>query len=238
MDSFSYYDIFQTKGIEYLVIIAFLLLLIPFWRIINRKGILVTKIQESFGSFTSGILKAPKGVFYSKNHTWAFMEKSGKAQIGIDDWLIHLMGNSELVLLKTPGTFVKRGEPLIEIKNQEKSLLIHTPITGTIIDVVDLSDNNLSKSIVQQSEGRLLRMEPTQWKTETASYYLGEDTGKWLNSEVQRLKDFLARSITKHDVPEMLVLQEGGELKENLLPDLSIEVWQNFQREFLQNQQD
>ena len=36
MDGFTYYNIFDTKGIEYLFIIAFLILLIPFWIIINK----------------------------------------------------------------------------------------------------------------------------------------------------------------------------------------------------------
>ena len=37
MDGFTYHDIFETKGLEYLAIIAFFLLLIPFWIILNRK---------------------------------------------------------------------------------------------------------------------------------------------------------------------------------------------------------
>ena len=37
MDGFSYINIFDTKGIEYLVIIAFLVMIIPFWIIINKE---------------------------------------------------------------------------------------------------------------------------------------------------------------------------------------------------------
>jgi hypothetical protein len=32
---FTYYDMFSTKGIEYLVIIAFLIIFLGFWRFIN-----------------------------------------------------------------------------------------------------------------------------------------------------------------------------------------------------------
>ncbi|HAN00089.1 MAG TPA: hypothetical protein DCQ26_15935 [Marinilabiliales bacterium] len=238
MDSFSYYDIFQTKGIEYLIIIAFLLMLIPFWRIINRKGNLVAKFQETLGSFTSSILNIPKGVFYCTNHTWAFMEKSGIAQIGIDDWLLHLMGESELVLHKAPGVSVKKGELMAEIKNQDKCLSIYAPISGTIVSAIELAPNEHPKSVVLQTEGRLFNMEPTHWKAETKSFLLGDEAKSWINSEIQRLKDFLAASMVQQSVPALVVLQEGGELKENLLPELSGEVWQNFQKEFLENQQE
>ena len=36
MDGFSYTNIFDTKGIEYFIIIAFLILIIPVWIIYNR----------------------------------------------------------------------------------------------------------------------------------------------------------------------------------------------------------
>jgi glycine cleavage system H protein len=38
MDGFSYTNIFETKGIEYLMIIAFMLILVPFWITLNRKA--------------------------------------------------------------------------------------------------------------------------------------------------------------------------------------------------------
>jgi len=36
MEGFTYVDIFATKGIEYLVIILFLLLIIPFWKFLSK----------------------------------------------------------------------------------------------------------------------------------------------------------------------------------------------------------
>jgi glycine cleavage system H protein len=38
MDGFSYTNIFATKGIEYLMIIAFMLIIIHFWIALNRKA--------------------------------------------------------------------------------------------------------------------------------------------------------------------------------------------------------
>lgn len=36
MEGFTYLDIFATKGIEYLVVIVFLLFIVPFWMFLNR----------------------------------------------------------------------------------------------------------------------------------------------------------------------------------------------------------
>ena len=36
MDEFTFVNLFETKGIEYIIIIAFLLLIIPFWVMLTR----------------------------------------------------------------------------------------------------------------------------------------------------------------------------------------------------------
>ena len=46
MDGFSYHDIFATKGLEYLVIIAFLALLIPFWIVLNKQVKIKVYLEE------------------------------------------------------------------------------------------------------------------------------------------------------------------------------------------------
>ncbi|PIY03114.1 MAG: hypothetical protein COZ21_10625, partial [Bacteroidetes bacterium CG_4_10_14_3_um_filter_31_20] len=70
MDGFSYFNIFETKGIEYLAIIAFLALLIPFWVVLNKQVKITKQIQNALGILSANILRIPQGLFYSKNHTW------------------------------------------------------------------------------------------------------------------------------------------------------------------------
>lgn len=36
MEGFTYVDIFATKGIEYFLVIVFLIVLIPLWRFLNK----------------------------------------------------------------------------------------------------------------------------------------------------------------------------------------------------------
>ena len=92
MDQFTYTDIFDTKGIEYLIVIAFLLLIIPFWIRLNRPLKLRTNLIETAGALTAGILRIPRGLFFSRNHTWSQLDGSGLARIGMDDLLLHLTG--------------------------------------------------------------------------------------------------------------------------------------------------
>ena len=61
MDGFSYNNIFDTKGIEYLIIIAFLSMIIPFWIIINKEVSIRSQIRNAAGILSEGILKIPLG---------------------------------------------------------------------------------------------------------------------------------------------------------------------------------
>ena len=109
MDGFSYNNIFETKGIEYIIIIAFLVLIIPFWIIINKQAGLKGRYKKAFGILTAGILRIPQGMFYSKNHTWAHLEKSGIAKVGLDDFLLHITGEVKFSNLKNPGDIINKG---------------------------------------------------------------------------------------------------------------------------------
>ena len=45
MEQFVYSDIFDTKGIEYIIVIFFFMLIIPFWIMLNRP----VKLKETMG---------------------------------------------------------------------------------------------------------------------------------------------------------------------------------------------
>ena len=66
MDGFSYNNIFETKGIEYLIIIAFLLMIIPFWIIINREASDKKPDQKCNWDSFCGYFKNSAGTFFQQ----------------------------------------------------------------------------------------------------------------------------------------------------------------------------
>ena len=144
MEGFTYHDIFQTKGIEYLIIIAFLLSLVPFWRIVNKQAKFGLVIQRSLGALTPAILKISKGVYYNRNHTWAFLNKSGVAEIGVDDWLMHVTGKAQFELLRVPGEMIEKGDLLTQIKMDEKVLRIFSPLSGKILKTNPVNETDVA----------------------------------------------------------------------------------------------
>jgi glycine cleavage system H protein len=235
MDGFSYYNIFETKGLEYIIIISFLILIIPFWIIINKKASVKKQFQKALGILSSGLLRIPQGIFYSKNHTWTYLEKSGNAAVGLDDLLLHITGEVKFRHLHTSGNLIKKGEPLADLEQNGKILHINSPISGTVIAVNEaLYDNNELVNEDPYGKGWVYRIKPSAWISETSSYYLADNAITWAKSELDRFKDFLSYSLKKYN-PEtsMVILQDGGELCDKPLSELPDEVWQDFQKSFL-----
>ena len=235
MEGFTYIDIFETKGIEYLIIIAFLLILIPFWILLNKESSAANKIYKKLGILTAGILKIPQGLFFSKNHTWAFLDKSGIANVGLDDFLIKIVGDVRLNLVKISGNKVKKGELLIEIIQNGKRLVINSPISGEVI----LANNSIveNPTLLNQdpyAKGWIYKIRPSDWKSENRSFYLGEEASNWIKNELTRFKDFVSVSLGKYSSEtSMITLQEGGELRQNILSELEDKIWIDFQESFL-----
>lgn len=235
MDGFSYVNIFDTKGIEYLVIIAFLLLLVPFWLILNRQANLNRQMKKVLGILSEKTLQFPAGVFHTPTHTWTFLERSGIAKIGLDDLMLHIIGNVRIHFLKKAGEQVSKGECVAQLEQEGKTLNIFSPVSGEIIQPNDhiIKDSQVINED-PYGQGWLYRIKPAHWISDTYSCYVAEDTSEWMHQELKRYKDFLAaKSAAYADNPTLTVLQDGGELADASLSGFPAPLWNDFQQEFL-----
>lgn len=181
------------------------------------------------------ILTAPKGLYFDKTHTWAFMEKDGNVKVGIDDFLQHVTGTLSRVIMKNTGDKVRKGDKILTIVKNGKQLSIYAPISGTIIQqntslVTDSSLVNTSP----YADGWVYLIEPNNWMREMRFLFMGEQYSEWIEDELIRLKDFfatLARS--KSSATAQVIMQDGGELTDHILADLEPEVWEDFQIKFI-----
>ena len=103
MDAYSYVNIFSTKGIEYLIVISFFIVVVPFWRVLRETEMPVLSMAG---------IRLPRGVYFDPTHTWAFLETAGKIRVGVDDFMANITGPLNVKLLKKPGDHVERGEAI------------------------------------------------------------------------------------------------------------------------------
>ncbi|MEA3287051.1 MAG: hypothetical protein U9Q77_06715 [Candidatus Marinimicrobia bacterium] len=226
MESFFYTNMFATKGIEYLLIISFFLVLIPFYNYLKEvEGPL----------FSLSKVRLPKGVFFDKTHTWAYLRSAGQVQVGIDDFLAALTGSVSISLMKQSGEVVKRGDHLATLMGEGKSLKIYSPVSGTLKAINQSALKRFSKRTNNDfTQNWLFDMEPMRWDLEKTMLILGEKAQTWIQNEQTRLRDVLAFAERKYDLTaQPVLLQEGGEITDHVLETLAPEFWEEFQSEFI-----
>jgi glycine cleavage system H protein len=236
MEGFSIVDIYETKGAEYLFVIGYLVILIIFWRLMRSPGKLLRQIKDAVSTLSAKILNIPQGIYFNKNHTWTHLGESGAAKVGVDDFLQHVIGDLQVSGLKDPGDSIKKGELLAEIEQDGKQLKVYSPISGVVLETnAMLVENPEMINADPYEQGWLYQIKPSHWMKETSSCLLAEKAIEWSDKELTRFKDFLSMGAMRKysSEPAMMMLQDGGEIRDNVMSELPEEVWNDFQEEFL-----
>jgi len=230
MEQFVYSDIFDTKGIEYIIVIIFFMLIIPFWRMLNKPVKVSESMREVLHAINLQSLRIPQGLLFNRNHTWTHMERSGVASVGMDDLLLHLTGGVELSYMKAQQEKVKRGEPIVRISQKGKELVIASPISGEI----DMVNQSLKQQTIDDDPVNtwLYRIRPEKWQEETADALMAVRAREWAGKELDRIRDFLAEMASETSGSEV-ILQAGGELTGHPLREMDQHAWSGFQDKFL-----
>lgn len=200
----------------------------------------ITKLQVEVPAFAPGVFNessvdVPKGLHYDRTHIWAFMEKDGSVRVGVDDFLQHVLGFVTRVEMKKPGEKIKKGDPLVTLIQDGKQLRLYSPVSGTIKKQNELLNTDASR--IKKSpyyDGWVYMIEPADWMKESRLLSMADKYLKWVPEELARLKDFLSSALNTADLKyARVVLQDGGELQENILSELGPEIWEDFQSDFL-----
>ncbi len=204
------------------------------FRRLNRPSI-AARSAASAGAMSESGLNIPKGVYFDKSHTWAFMETDGTVKVGVDDFLQHVTGKLTRIQMKKPGEKVIKGEAIVTFIQNGKQLIVSSPLSGVI-----KAENKLlftDPSLLNQSpfnDGWVYQIEPTNWSRENQFLFMADKYTDWVKGEFRRLRDFLAMAI-KPESPEFayVTLQDGGEITDNVLSNMGPEVWEEFQTRFM-----
>jgi glycine cleavage system H lipoate-binding protein len=224
---------------SWLLSLGTIILIILFTVLYNLKRTKKPTIEgediESTPALNENSILAPRGLYYDKTHTWAFMEQDGMVKIGIDDFIKHITGPITQLKMKSPGERVRKGERILTIIRDGKQLNLYSPVSGFIRKQNESLLTTPSKiNTAPFTEGWVYQIEPGNWVREASFMFMFEKYREWLEDEFNRLKDFLAGSANANAlVYQHIVLQDGGELKDNVLADLGPEVWEDFQTKFI-----
>jgi len=227
MESFTYVDIFATKGIEYLLVISALLLFIPFWRMVSRPAAAIYEAAEGIIPAISGWFHLPEEkIYYHQGHSWAMPEGDGLVKVGIDDFAQKLVGRIDAIQFPRVGSQVTQGEKGWSLLTGEKSIDMLSPVDGK---VVAINENLLSSpgSISKDPYGQawLMEVQAPKISANLKNLLSGGLARKWMEGVQENL-------LTRMDYNLGAVSQDGGVPVDGIARSLDQERWDEIVREY------
>lgn len=227
MEGFTYVDLFATKGLEYLLVIGFLLMLIPFWRMLRAPaGAGLRRVREAVTSL-SDWFSFPEGVYYHQGHSWALPQEGDLVKVGIDDFAQKLVGKPREVYIPTVGSKVEQGEVGWKLGVDSKTIEMLSPVSG---EVVAINKRALEDPEVlirdPYGEGWLMMVKPRNIKANIKNLLSGRLASAWMEATLDRLRERMRGELG-------LLYQDGGLPVSGLAKALSPEEWDKIAREFL-----
>ncbi|MEW5976885.1 MAG: hypothetical protein AB1898_13860 [Acidobacteriota bacterium] len=178
-------------------------------------------------------LTVPGGLFLNDNHTWLGLDATGKAKVGLDDFVRRVLGHIEHIELPKPGQEVKQGEELFAVRQGKRKAVFMAPIDGV---VTGINTHLLAEPTAVETDpyrsGWVCTLSPRNVATGLRRLAIAEEARAWLNAEVQRFKEFMS----SRPVPQPAlgqVMQDGGQLAQGVLEFMDDDTWDLFNVEFL-----
>lgn len=226
MEGFSYVDIFATKHIEYLLVIGFLLLFIPFWRMLNRPAKAIFEVAERIVPAISEWFRLPEGRYYHLGHSWAIPEGNQQTvKIGIDDFAQKLVGKINGVQIPAVGSTLRQGDKGWALKVNSKTIDMLSPVGGRVIAIneeVLRTPDGLNKD---PYNNWLMEVEAPKFSVDKRQLVSGTLAKKWMEEVRENL-------LSRMNYNLGLVYQDGGLLVDGMARNLDREKWDEIVKDY------
>jgi len=230
MEGLGYVDIFSTKGMEYLLVVGYLLILVAFWKFLTRPSAktLAAAVPAGRGAGVERRwFQLADGFFFHQGHTWAAPEEGDVVKVGVDDFAQKMLGQPGSVELPEIGSLVRQGEKGWRFRIDSKSIDMLSPVNGEVL-AINEEIFKLPELICNEPYGNgwLMKIKVSKLKTDLKNLISGKLATAWLEETVDRLRPRLAGDVGA-------VLQDGGIPLTGFAKSISPTKWDEIAREFL-----
>lgn len=218
-------DFLSTKGTEYLLLIGYLLLLIPFFMALREPR---RKAAPAYAAASaSNWFELPQDRHYHRGHTWAQSHGGGVFRLGIDDFASKLVGRPDLVDLPQVGAELTAGDRGFVLRAGGRGVSLLSPVAGEVIAVnpAIAADPGLVADD-PYGEGWLLEMRVPKPRAAMKNLLPQSLAAAWAERDFGRVLGKMGGDLG-------VVLQDGGMPVSGIARQLSPEHWPEIAAEML-----
>jgi glycine cleavage system H lipoate-binding protein len=176
----------------------------------------------------------PSGqLFVHNGHTWARLDSSGEAKVGIDHFLLKILGGADRLSLPASGSSVSQGERVFSVYRGGKKIGLVSPIEGVVSSINQRAD--LNAEAVRKDpykDGWLFTIKPKNLAQSLRNVRSIDDASGWFESEVKRFSTFLVSDSTRL-AGVGATSQDGGQYPGGIIEHMDEEQLRAFESRFL-----
>ena len=222
MEGIRFVDIYATKGIEYLIVIAFLAAFVVFVHYLYRAPRAApARASEGVTRF-----RVPEGIFYHQGHSWLRPEPGSVGVLGLDDFAQKLVGRVDSIELPPVGTTLEQGGKAWSLVVDSVPVTMLSPANG---EVVEVNPEVLRSPEILRADpygkGWLLKVKSSRITSDTHNLLSGKVAKAWMENALEKLQP------VRHELGP--VMQDGGALVDGIAQALGGENWHEIARAHL-----
>lgn len=221
MEGIRFVDIYATKGIEYLIVIGFLVAFVLFARYLARARPAAAVAPEDLTR-----IRVPDGLFYHQGHGWLRPETGSRGVVGLDDFAQKLVGKVDVVELPPVGSRLEQGGKGWNLRVGSVPVPMLSPANGEVVAVNE--EVIRSPALLREDpygKGWLLKVKSSRIAADTRNLVSGKVARTWMEGALEKLHP------VRHEVGA--VMQDGGVPVDGIARMLGGEHWVEVAKEHL-----
>lgn len=171
----------------------------------------------------------PHGFYLYPGHTWIKLEEDATVRIGLDDFILRVLGPLDRIEAPLVGHTLSRDTPQIALQRGDSVAWALSPISGVVTDINPMvRESGLDSSVGAYTWGWIARIRCDSLRRELGSAMLGGEATQFVETEAEAL-------FSRIEDCQGPLAADGGELAQDLcgnLPDLD---WGELARTFLRS---
>jgi len=179
-------DLFATKGIEYLLVIGYLITLVVVWRLFFRESASSAPAREWR---VGGWFSLPERYCFHQGHSWAIPEDENVVKVGMDDFAHRLLGKPDAVELPVLGTRLMQGERGWAIRVGSTAVEMLSPVGGDVVGVnYEVVDSPGILCSDPYERGWLLKVQVPHRRRNESNLLCGTLARAWLEEQLRAVR--------------------------------------------------
>ncbi len=140
----------------------------------------------------TGEFSIPGGVLISMGHCWATLAQDGSVKIGIDDFAKKLIGPIDGISLPNVGMTVKAGQPLFSIRQKNRRIQFHAPLSGRLTKLnQDLAEDCETLDMTPYGKNWVCVIEGDNLDVEVPALKIGKSAVALFQEDVDRFREMM-----------------------------------------------